>query len=171
MRIVLLISLLIFSVIVQAEPALYVLRVTPAGVEADNSKQINITFSKDMVALGDMNKDLDKLPIKIEPEISCDWRWVDMRNLACEFNYGTRLIRATKYQIKVGKNLKSVTGESLGVDKTYVFETTRPKLRDANLMHLEYWDSPVRPMISLYFNAAVSKEEVLKHLKKDSNKL
>ncbi len=165
MRVVLLTILMMLSCIVQADQDLYVLRVTPSGVEADNAKQINITFSKNMVALGDMNKDLDKLPIQIEPEIDCDWRWVDMRNLACEFDYRTSLIRATEYKIKVGKDLKSNNGESLGVDKTYVFETTRPKLKDVNLMHLDYWDSPVRPKISLYFNAIVSKAEVLKHLK------
>lgn len=170
MRIVLLLTVIMFSCTAHANQALYVMRVTPSGVEADNVKQINITFSKNMVALGDMNKDLEKLPIKIEPEINCDWRWVDVRNLACEFDYRTKLLRATEYKIKVGKDFKASNGESLKVDKTYVFETTRPKLQNASLMHLEYWESPVRPKISLYFNATVSKTEVLKHLKINQGK-
>lgn len=142
--------------------AVDVLRITPSGEQVDYSRQINITFNKEMAPLGAAAP--QNLPISIVPKVDCQWRWVDSRNLSCDLNYNASFAKSTEYVIAVSDSLKSHTGEELRKKYTHTFKTERPQLRRVYLQKLDKWIGPLRPILELQFNQPVSKEAIKEKL-------
>ncbi len=142
-----------------------ILRITPHGDNAFETEQIVLEFDQDMVPLGNASIKSEDLPIKITPNVKCDWRWLNTRTLACQVHQETKLQKATRYKITVEPTLKSDGGASL--DKQYIHEFTTT-LPSVSYVSFSEWKSPTKPVIRVYFNIPVLRESVEKSVVMES---
>ena len=68
----------------QAAHGLELRRITPAGNDVDAGQQITLSFDRDVVPLGRMERTADEIPVTITPAVPCEWRWLDPKVLACQ---------------------------------------------------------------------------------------
>jgi hypothetical protein len=59
----------------RAGDELRILRITPAGEEVPVGRQIVLEFNRTVVPLGRMERTAAEIPVTIEPQLNCRWRW------------------------------------------------------------------------------------------------
>ena len=65
---------------------LKITRITPSGMDVPAGRQIVFEFNRPVVPLGRMERNSSEIPITIEPALSCQWRWLNASNLACQLD-------------------------------------------------------------------------------------
>lgn len=114
------------SSFVQAQ-TLQLQRVTPSGTNISEANQIVFQFNQPMVPLGKMERDAAEVFVHITPALKCDWRWLNQTALACNLNQEAKLAPATRYDIDVLSDFKSLSGSKLSKNLSYFIETRRPE--------------------------------------------
>jgi len=155
--------LLIASGAIAAPEPLRLLRVTPAGEDVPPERQIVFQFDRDVVPLGPMRRSAAELPITIEPEPGCEWRWLDRSALACRLGEDDALLPSTRYSITVrpGPGITTADGATLAEEVRHTFVTKRPTLDN---VWAENWTSPGTPVMRLVFDQEVDEASVARHL-------
>jgi hypothetical protein len=92
----------------------------------DESREILVSFSDPLVALGEDSARQD-FPILFKPDIPGKVHWLGTRILS--FQPDTTLTRATEYEVRLPKGIKSLTGRMLMQDYTFKFQTLRPAMQ------------------------------------------
>lgn len=144
-----------------AQKDLRILRVTPSGDDVAAERQIVITFNRDVVPLGRMERSKDEVPVVITPEVECEWRWINTSSLACQLTEKAALREATAYSVTVNTGITAEDGA--GITEPYVgtFITKRP---DVSYASFSTWRAPGVPVIRLTFNQPVTKQSVQEHI-------
>ena len=132
---------------------LEIVRVTPEGNDIASLKQITFLFNRSVVPLGKMERSPAKIPIKIQPKLSCSWRWLNTKILACNIKEGAVLQRATTYNITVSPGIKAEDGATTK-EKEYQFSTTRPMAKN---VRIRTWQNPGKPILLVRFNQPISR--------------
>ncbi len=110
-----------------AVAALEVVSATPQGALAGGELgRIQIVFSAPVVPLAQVEV-ADTAPpwLNLTPPLPARWRWAGTAELVGEPL--APLPYATRYQVTVGTDLKSVSGESLALPVRFTFETPPPR--------------------------------------------
>lgn len=154
--------LLVFASLAQ-EPSgpLNLLSVTPSGEEVPPGRQIVFQFDRPVVPVGRMERDPSEIPIRIEPEPGCEWRWISTSALACQLGEESALVPATRYQVTVEPGFAAQDGSDLQATETHEFTTHRPGLEYAGF---RTWHAPGTPEIYLNTNQAVEEDSLEEHL-------
>lgn len=131
----------LFAASVQAAPVeLSVLSVVPSGPTDSPraSASVVATFNQPMVALAspvDMGK---ACPLKLEPKVAGRCRWQGTQVLAFEPDKPLPTARRFRVMIPAGTR-SAVSGQALAADKSWEFETPRPRVADSAPRHGERW--------------------------------
>ncbi len=136
---------------------LKILRITPDGADVPVGRQIVFQFNRAVVPLGQMERKKEDVPIKIEPELACEWRWLNTSALSCNLDEKSQLKAATSYKIIVAPGIKAEDGVTITNSHKHQFTTKRP---DVDYASHRKWLSPSTANISLNFNQAVTKDSV-----------
>lgn len=136
-------------------------RITPSGNDVAPGRQIVFEFNAPVVPLGRMERSPSEIPIQIEPALSCQWRWLNSSNLACQLDDQHALAPSTRYNITVRPEFKSMEGAVLAASVKHSFITQRPKATSANFMK---WLSPVKPIFRVRFNQPVQLSSLQAHV-------
>ena len=136
-----------------------IIRAIPQGETVEEVRQITLTFNQKMVPLGQMARTAKELGISVQPEIKCQWRWLDPSNLTCQLADSDQLLAANTYLLTIQPGLKSENGSVLNKPYVLRFSTARPKV---TYTLFEDWRHPSIPRISLYFNQDVNLDTVVK---------
>ncbi|MGP8090632.1 MAG: large extracellular alpha-helical protein, partial [Syntrophobacteraceae bacterium] len=140
--------------------ALKITRITPSGNDIPPGRQIVLEFNHPVVPLGRMERNASEIPISIEPALSCQWRWLNSSNLACQLDEQHAMVPSTRYTITVRPEFKSEDGAIMAEPVTHSFITQRPKV---NFAVFEEWLSPVKPQIKVRFEQAVRQDSIEAH--------
>ncbi|SPF41207.1 Alpha-2-macroglobulin domain protein (fragment) [Syntrophobacter sp. SbD1] len=141
--------------------ALKINRITPSGNDVPPGRQIVFEFNRPVVPLGRMERNASEIPISIEPALSCQWRWLNSSNLACQLDEQNAMATSTRYNITVRPEIKSEDGAVLAEAVTASFITQRPKISFAVF---DNWLSPVKPQIRVRFEQAVRQDSIAAHV-------
>ncbi len=144
-----------------APTALQILRITPEGDDVPAEKQIVITFDRDVVPLGRMERTAAEIPVTIAPALNCDWRWINTSALACNLPDAAPLQQATRYTLDMAVGLKAVDGSVIAETYQHTFVTERPAIIDYGF---NLWRSPALPVLRLVFNQPVTQQSVADHI-------
>jgi hypothetical protein len=102
---------------------LSIVSVTPTGAEVPVTRgTIIIEFSKPMVSLGQTDKDLEKVAIKVRPRLACEWRWTSTTQLTCRFNEYLR--HSASYSIKIDGTFEAIDGTVAAIEESFTFKTS-----------------------------------------------
>jgi len=137
------------------------LRITPEGEDVAIGNQIVIQFDRPVVPIGVMERNDAEIPVKISPELKCQWRWINTSALACNLDEKEQFKIATTYNVVVSPGIKSADGKTISETFNHQFTTIRP---DVEYAWLDQWLSPSQPVINVYFNQYVTKSSVEKSL-------
>ncbi len=140
---------------------LRILRITPTGIEVPPGRQLVIQFDRPVVPLGRMERDAGELPITIEPQLNCQWRWLDPANLACNLGEKDALQPATEYRLVVGPGITDEGEATLGETVRHTFTTIRPRITEA---WFKTWLGPRLPQNSVRGNLPVDLGSLTDHL-------
>ena len=140
---------------------LKIVRITPSGEDVPAGRQIVFEFNRPTVPLGRMERNAAEIPISIEPALSCQWRWLNSSNLACQLDEQNKMAPATRYRISVRPEIKSEDGVVLAEPVTHSFITQRPKVSFAVF---DRWLSPEKPQIRVRFEQAVRQDSIEAHM-------
>jgi len=141
---------------------LRILRITPKGKDVVTAnRQIVFKFDQPVVAIGDMQRKADEIPISIQPEVQCEWLWLDTSSLSCQLNSETPLKAATKYSLSIEPGIKTIDGASMAVPYKHQFITQRPKLQ---WVRLHRWTEAARPQAILQFNQPVTRSSIVQKI-------
>jgi len=140
---------------------LSVLRVTPDGTDVLPGSQIVIEFNRPVVAVGKMERSAAEIPIEIKPALTCQWRWLNTRSLACLLDDKQRMHLATEYSVRIRPGIKTLDGVTLPEPVESKFLTQRPQSRWSSLA---IWRTRARPVIRMTWTQPVSKSTVLKNV-------
>ncbi|MDQ7063911.1 MAG: alpha-2-macroglobulin family protein [candidate division KSB1 bacterium] len=121
--------LLVLPVAAQAQ--LRVVSVTPPGALSDmaQAREIVVTFSEPMVAVGEIPDSLHG-PLHIEPPVRGIFRWLGSMSVA--FQPKEPLPAATRFHCTVPAGVRALSGNELKQPYQWYFETPRPRLIDHN---------------------------------------
>lgn len=140
---------------------LNVTRITPSGEDAYAGTQVIIQFNRPVVPIGRMERNDSEIPIDIEPQLNCEWRWLNTSSLACQLDNNNKLKEATQYTVTINPGIRAEDGTTISETFTHQFITQRPQVR---YFSFNDWRSPGTPSIRLTFNQSVSKSSVEKHI-------
>lgn len=144
-----------------AAKELRILRITPAGEDVPPGRQIAIQFDRPVVPLGRMERSGEELPITIEPQLNCQWRWLNGTTLACNLNQEDALRPATGYRITVRPGIMTEDQATLAEPVRHRFLTERPRVTET---WFKTWLSPRLPQNALRFNLPMAQESLVAHL-------
>jgi len=139
-----------------------VAQITPSGEDVPSGHQILITFNRDIVPLGRMERDTAKIPINIKPTLECQWRWLTVNSLACQLDNDKAFTPATKYTLTINQGALNEQGERLAQPYTHTFQTTLAK---ANYAIFDSIEKLGKPVSRVYFDQAVTMRSAKKVLK------
>ncbi len=146
----------------QETPAnLQILRITPEGDDVPAEKQIVITFDRDVVPLGRMERSSAEIPVTVSPALKCEWRWINTSALACNLPDAAPLQQATRYTLDIAPGIKAEDGATLAAAYHHTFLTERPVIYDYGF---NQWRSPSLPVLRLVFNQSVTQQSVADHI-------
>ena len=147
----------------QAKDALSLVRVTPSGNEVPvSNRQIVFKFNQPVVAVGDMQRASDAIPITVTPTINCAWLWLDTSSLACQLDKADQLQLATRYTVLVNPGIQTLNGVTMAEAQQFSFTTIRPAIQG---VYLHQWTEAARPVMRIQFNQPVSRASVLASLR------
>ncbi|SEQ77751.1 hypothetical protein SAMN04488038_110167 [Solimonas aquatica] len=143
---------------------LKLLRITPSGEDVPVGNQLLLSFDRAMVPLGRMERQASEIPVRITPELPCQWRWLDVQTLACNLADGAQLGLATRYQLRIDAGFTALDGSRLERGIEHRFSTETPTLQWAEVAQ---WTSPVRPQLRVRFSQPVARASVEQALSLD----
>jgi alpha-2-macroglobulin len=108
--------------------SLKVLRGVPEGNQVPAlGRQIVVTFDRPVAALSDTSVPTTPSPVRVSPQMPCQWHWLDPRSVACELATGA-LAPATRYTVTVASGLRAEDGTVLESEYRWSFATERPAI-------------------------------------------
>src|SRR5208283_1924291 len=143
-----------------AESVLKITRITPSGADIPPGRQIVFEFNRPVVPLGRMERSASEIPVSIEPALSCQWRWLNSSNLACQLDEQHAMAPSTRYDITVRPEITTEDGAVLAEPVTHFFITQRPKISFAVF---DKWLSPVKPQLRVRFEQVVRQDSIEAH--------
>ena len=144
-----------------AKDALQILRITPTGEEVPPGRQIVIQFNRPVVPLGRMERQAAEIPVTIEPQLNCQWRWLSPATLACNLNEQAALQPATQYRLVVSPGIMTEDKATLAKTVRHSFSTERPRITDS---WFKAWLSPRMPQTAIRCNLAMDQASLSAHL-------
>ena len=141
--------------------AIKVIGITPSGADVPVAREIVIHFNRPVVPVGRMERRPAEVPVKIDPPLACDWRWLNTASLACQLSEKEAMTPATTYTVKIRPGLKAEDGAVMKEGVTHTFSTERPRVIDKSFAA---WKSAGHPLILVNFNQPVTKGSVEAHL-------
>ncbi len=137
-------------------PALAVTRISIA------ESQILIQFNRAVAPLGRMERAAEELPITIEPQVNCHWRWISAAALACNLSQGDWLKPAHEYAVTVAPGIRAMDGATTSqtVTRSRVMD-----LPEVARVLVQTWTSPGTPVFRVLFNQPVTRESVAASLR------
>jgi uncharacterized protein YfaS (alpha-2-macroglobulin family) len=145
----------------QPDP-LRILNVTPTGEDVPPGRQIVLQFDRPMVPVGRMERNASELPIRIEPPLACEWRWLDTSALACQLGENQALKPATRYTLRLEPGLTGLDGAELPGAIEHHFLTQRPRV---GRHWFTTWRAPGTPRIAIFLNQRVKRRALEKALR------
>lgn len=136
-------------------------RITPSGEDVPVGREIVLQFNREVVPVGRMERRDAEVPVRIEPPLKCQWRWINRSALACRLSEEEALRPATRYILTVASSFAAQDGATLGAEKSFSFLTLRPRADRADFVG---WAGPDRPVLRVAFNQPVSKSSVARSL-------
>lgn len=129
--------------------------ITPDRPTVETDK-IVFTFAEPMVGLAMTERDADAVPVEFSPAVSCQWRWLDQKNLSCFLNKDARLAAGAVYRVSAGA-FKALSGTMTAP----VEKELRTAAIEINVGQSTFADfaNPRRPVWNVVFSAAVTPEE------------
>ena len=143
------------------EPPTILIGVTPQGENVEPPSQIVFQFSNPVVALGRMERSATEITIVSNPQLPCEWRWLNTSALACNLAEKDLPKSATRYVITIPKAFDRTRGETLREDVSTSFVTQRPSVSGA---WFKTWSSPTKPVLVVSTNQKIAAEVLSKHL-------
>ncbi len=140
---------------------LTITRVTPAGEDVEATRQIVIAFNRAVVPLGRMERTAEEIPVKITPELPCQWRWLNPSTLACQLGDDDALKPATRYEIEIGTQITAEDGGQIAKPYSHRFLTKRPTV---SYSWFAGWNDVSTPELQVNFSAPVTETSVQKAL-------
>ena len=107
------------------------MRITPEGEDVAIGNQIVIQFDRPVVPIGVMERNDAEIPVKISPELKCQWRWINTSALACNLDEKEQFKIATTYNVVVSPRIKSADGKTISETFNHQFTTIRPDVEYA----------------------------------------
>jgi len=141
---------------------LKVLRVTPSGLDIPPGRQIVFQFDRAVVPVGRMERDAHEIPIEINPDPGCEWRWLDTSSLACQLGESNALLPSTRYRLVIRPGITTEDGATLAEPVEHEFVTQRPRVSNA---WFQTWKSPGTPELFVTFNQEIVPESAERHLR------
>jgi len=138
-----------------------VVRITPAGAEVPPGGQVVIEFDRPVVPLGRMEREAAEIPVTIEPQLGCQWRWLSPSTLACHLAEQERLQPATRYTVTVNPGPLAEDGAGLSQAVRMRFTTELPRVTEA---WFGKWLSPPQPVTRIRFNLPMDPASLAAHL-------
>ncbi|MBL8993028.1 MAG: Ig-like domain-containing protein, partial [Spirochaetia bacterium] len=107
---------------------LEVLQAAPTGEveEIEYTSEIKIVFSKPMVPLARLSQSVQVPEVAIAPALAGEFRWSGTDTLL--FKFARRLPKATSFKVTVSGKMSAVSGDKLGDDYSFEFQTPRPRV-------------------------------------------
>ena len=102
-----------FRTAVAGDSSLFVQRMVPEGKGIRQADKIVFEFNRPVVALGEMERGADQIPIEIKPRLNCRWRWLNQTSLACILGEKDRLAAAELYKVRVKPEFRALSGEEM----------------------------------------------------------
>lgn len=141
---------------------LEIVRVTPDGLDVPtDSRQIVFEFSRPVVPIGRMERSSEEIPISTSPSVPCEWRWLNVKSLACQLSEKSPLVRSTSYQVTVRPGITTEDGVTTTEAHSYSFVTERPH---TTWYRFSTWLSPTTPEIRVHFDQKVDAKSLSDHL-------
>lgn len=140
---------------------LALLRITPDGDDVPASRQIVFQFNRPVVPVGRMERTAAEIPIGVQPDPGCEWRWLNTTTLACQLGEKSTLRPSTRYRVTVRPGIKTEDGGTLAKPVQHEFVTQRPRIAH---YHFKTWKSPTHPVIFVTFDQPVERASVAQHL-------
>src|SRR5690606_20863256 len=131
------------------------------GADVPPSRQIVFEFNRAVVPVGRMERAADEIPITISPSLSCQWRWISTRTLACNLDEKAQMLPATEYAVEVKPGLTTIDGVTIPETYRHRFTTRRPEVRGS---YFRRWRTSGIPIMRISWDQAVAKSSVAKHL-------
>ena len=144
-----------------APSPLSITSITPTGINVPAGRQIVFHFNRAVVPLGAMERTASEVFVTSEPEIVCQWRWLNTNSLACQLDQKNALKPATRYRLRMSPGIRAEDGGQLAETVEHEFVTELPKVTYAWVSN---WKSPSQPVINLNFNQPVGKASLTKQL-------
>ena len=144
-----------------AATPLQLLRMTPEGDDVPPGRQVVFQFDRPVVPVGRMERRADEVPIRIQPELTCHWRWLNTTALACQLDEQGAMLPATRYTVTIEPGLTALDGTGMHQTLRRTFVTQRPTVRYTWFHH---WQGPGVPEINIQFDQPVTGESVGQHL-------
>lgn len=141
------------------DSSLFVRRMVPEGKGIRQADKIVFEFNRPVVALGEMERDPDQIPIDIKPKLNCRWRWLNQSSLACILGEKDRLAAAESYKVKVKPEFKTSDGASMDKGQSFVLETVRPEINVSRTRFMDFI-TPQRPRWRVVFDTDTQMKSV-----------
>ncbi|MBL7662442.1 large extracellular alpha-helical protein [bacterium] len=170
---VILCSLLFSSLVVAEEIQPKLLRLSPDGIDIQQTRQIVFQFLEPVVPVGKMDRTQEEVPFSFTPNLNCNWRWLNTTTLSCELAEADAMKLATKYNLKISENTSSSEAKKIAAatkkyieelnlsDQGFSFITERPKVKYVNFRQ---WQGPTTPLLSIHFSQEVDPNSVKESL-------
>ena len=165
-RVIAAFALLLTSAVARAQtPALTIVKAGPVGEVANvaEANEIRVVFSEPMVVVGKIPKEVKPAWFHVAPAIGGAFRWSGTTTLIFTPDPKTPLPYATKYDVTIDADAKSVAGRTLG--KPYTFSFITPTIK---LMRTSFYRkggvANGAVVIGLWFNQPVDRDVISQHL-------
>ena len=145
------------------ENALFVRRMVPQGKGIGETDKIVFEFNQPVVPLGEMERAPDQIPVKIKPDLKCQWRWLNQTSLACVTGEKDKMKPATAYKITVKPGLKALSGAEMAREQSFEIETVRPEIQQNDSRFMQFV-TPERPQWLVSFDTDVKPKSVRSNL-------
>ena len=119
--------------------------------------QILIEFNRPVVPLGRMERKAEELPITVEPQANCNWRWLSTQALACNLDQKDYLKPAHEYVVTVAPGIQALDGATTSEIVSRTRATERPQVAR---VWKQTWEHPGVPVLQVRFNQPVTRESV-----------
>lgn len=140
---------------VAAEP-LKITHHQPEGAE-QQPPAISVTFNQPMVPVTSVGNLTGPAPIRVEPEVPGQWKWQVTTTL--QLMPKERIRFGTRYKVTVPAKLKAASGQTLGQDFVYSFESPLPAVTQAQPSSGST-EVGLEPLLQIWFNQNVSSEKI-----------
>lgn len=128
----------------------------PVGAE-QQPPAISVTFNQPMVPVTSVGNLTGPSPIRIEPEVPGQWKWQGTTTL--QLMPKERIRFGTRYRVTVPGTLKAWSGQALGQDFVYTFDSPLPAVTQTQPSS-GATEVELEPLLQIGFNQNVSGEKI-----------